>query len=430
MWSPPDVHSPSARFFFTMGHAETLIDPTAVGGHNDLIRVPAIVLASGLNGLCTVRSLGVAGVTVFAVVSAPSSPCVYSRYGRAFKREPREPLLNTLGRLRRDHGVTHGVLMATSDGEARELAEAMDQLPQGMHFAGPSSATVALLMDKRTEIETISRVSDLLPRSLAEIPDSPAAVLCALALPIIFKPRTQQMADQLGMKNVVVSTPEALSAFFERFDRSLDLFVAQEVIPGDDETIWQCNAVFNQKHALVSAFTFQKLGMSPPHFGVTTMGRSLRNDEVIARARRIGEALGYVGPAGMEFKRDPRDGCYRYIETNPRHGMTNWFDTSCGVNSALRAYQLALGDEEAVHPLQDGERIFIDLHADLVSRLVDDAEPWTSVLRRYLSLMTVSRVPAYWWWRDPLPGLAALARNCGRSASRFVGALRRRLIHG
>lgn len=413
-----------------MGHADPRILPTLVSTHAPPIRVPAIVLASGLNGLCTVRSLGVAGVTVFAVVSAPSSPCVYSRYGRAFKREPREPLLNTLGRLRRDHGVTHGVLMATSDGEARELAEVMDQLPQGMHFAGPSSTTVALLMDKRTEIETISRVSDLLPRSLAEIPDSPAAVLCALALPIIFKPRTQQMADQLGMKNVVVSTPEALSAFFERFGRSLDRFVAQEVIPGDDDTIWQCNAVFNQKHALVSAFTFQKLGMSPPHFGVTTMGRSLRNDEVIAHARRIGEALGYVGPAGMEFKRDPRDGCYRYIETNPRHGMTNWFDTSCGVNSALRAYQLALGDEEAVHPLQDEERIFIDLHADLVSRLVDDAEPWTSVLRRYLSLMTVSRVPAYWWWRDPLPGLAALARNCGRSASRFVGALRRRLIHG
>jgi predicted ATP-grasp superfamily ATP-dependent carboligase len=413
-----------------MGHAETLIDPTAVGGHSDLIRLPAIVLASGLNGLCTVRSLGVAGVPVFAVVSAPSSPCVYSRYGRAFKREPREPLLNTLGRLRRDHGVTHGVLMATSDDEARELAEAMDRLPQGMHFAGPSSATVALLMDKRTEIETVSRVSDSLPRSLADIPDSPEAVLRALPLPIIFKPRTQRIADRLRMKNVVVSTPEAVSSFLERFGRSLDLFVAQEVIPGEDDTIWQCNAVFNRNHALVSAFTFQKLGMSPPHFGVTTMGRSQRNDEVIAHARRIGEALGYVGPAGMEFKRDPRDGCYRYIETNPRHGMTNWFDTSCGVNSALRAYQLALGDEEAVHPLQDGERIFIDLHADLMSRLVDDAEPWTSVLRRYLSLMRVSRVPAYWWWRDPLPGLAALVRNCGRSASRFAGALRRRLIHG
>lgn len=413
-----------------MGHVNAHIRPKLTGAQSELLGIPAIVLASGLNGLCTVRSLGVAGVTVFAVVSVPSSPCVYSRYGRVFVRKPGEPLLHALGRLRRDLGVTHGVLTATSDDEARELAEAMEQLPQGMSFAGPSSATVALLMDKRTEIETVSRVSDLLPRSLTEIPASPAAILRELPLPIIFKPRTQQMADQLGMKNVVVSTPEALSSFFERFGRSLDLFVAQEVIPGGDDTIWQCNAVFNRTHALVSAFTFQKLGMSPPHFGVTTMGRSVRNLEVIEHAKRIGEALGYVGPAGMEFKRDPRDGCYRYIETNPRHGMTNWFDTACGVNSTLRAYQLALGDEEAVHPLQNGERIFIDLHADLVSRVVDDAEPLPSVLRRYLQLMTKSRVAAYWWWRDPLPGLAALLHNCGRSAIRFGRGLKRRVLRG
>lgn len=412
-----------------MGHADTRILPKLTGTQGALIRVPAIVLASGLNGLCTVRSLGVAGVPVFAIVSVPTSPCAGSRYGQVFVRAQGEPLLTVFRRLRRDHGVTHGVLMATSDDDAKELAEMMDQLPQGMSFAGPSSTTVALLMDKRTEIETISRVSDSLPRSLTEIPDSPAAVLRALPLPIIFKPRTQQIADHLRMKNVVVSTPEAVSSFLERFSRSLDLFVAQEVIPGEDDTIWQCNAVFNRKHALVSAFTFQKLGMSPPHFGVTTMGRSLRNDEVIEHARRIGEALGYVGPAGMEFKRDPRDGCYRYIETNPRHGMTNWFDTACGVNSVLRAYQLALGNQDAVNPLQDGERTFVDLHADLVSRLVDDAEPWTSVLRRYLQLLTVSRVAAYWWWRDPVPGLVALARNCGRSASRFARVLRRRVIH-
>jgi predicted ATP-grasp superfamily ATP-dependent carboligase len=338
-----------------------------------------------------------------------------------------EPLLTVLDRLCRLHGVSDAVLMATSDDEVKELAEVMEHSPAGMVFAGPSARNVALLMDKRTELEAVSRVSDSLPRSLVNIPDSPGAVLRVLQFPMIFKPRTQKMAESLRMKNVVVSNSEALSSFFEQYAGSLDLFVAQEVIPGDDDTIWQCNAVFNRQNKLVSAFTFQKLGMSPPHFGVTTMGRSLRNDEVIEHARRVGEALGYVGPAGMEFKRDPRDGCYRYIETNPRHGMTNWFDAECGVNSVFRTYLLALGDDDTVNRPQHDERVFVDLHADLVSRLVDDAEPWSSVLRRYLRLINMRRVAAYWWWRDPLPGLAALTRNLGRSSGRFARVFRRRV---
>jgi predicted ATP-grasp superfamily ATP-dependent carboligase len=318
-------------------------------------------------------------------------------------------------RLQAEQGVEAGVLIATSDDGARELAEAASALPESFHFAGPRASTVALLMDKRCELGALANITDSLPPSLVVLPDTKDAVLEHLRFPIIMKPRTQKAADTLRMKTRVVNTGTELEDFFRQFADSIDLFVAQEVIPGGDDTVWQCNAVFNARYELVSAFTFQKLGMSPPHYGVTTMGRSARNDDVIDLVRAIGMAIGYVGPAGFEFKRDTRDGRYRYIEINPRHGMTNWFDTSCGVNSTLRNYQLALGDQDQVVPPQPRERVFVDAYSDLFSRLADDREPAGKVLRRYVALLRESRVPAYWMWRDPAPGLVAFARNLAKS---------------
>jgi predicted ATP-grasp superfamily ATP-dependent carboligase len=387
--------------------------------------VPAIVLASGLNGLGTVRSLGEAGVPVFAIVTDRTQPCVPSRFATPVVRLENESMLDLLGRLRRNHGLSGGVFIATSDDGARELGEVVPNLPPGFRFAGPPREIATMLMDKRTELEALSAIEAALPPSLTTVPASAAAILAALRLPIIFKPRTQQLADRVRMKNRVVGDASSLASFLREYEEKLDYFVAQEVVPGADDTIWQCNAVFDRSHVLVSAFTFQKLGMSPPHFGVTTMGRSVRNRSVIALSQRIGTALGYVGPAGFEFKFDARDRSYRYIEVNPRHGMSNWFDTACGVNSAFQTYLMALGDEDRAVREQQVGKVYVDLFADLASRLIDDREAWAAVAGRYFRLAGAALVPAIWMWRDPMPGLVALRRSTVWSANRLVNAVRR-----
>jgi predicted ATP-grasp superfamily ATP-dependent carboligase len=389
-------------------------------------RPPALVLATGLNGLCTVRSLGVAGVPAWAIVDNLRQPCVRSRFCRALVREPGESLLAVLGRLRELHGVHSGVLLATSDTSAQEIAMALESLPSGIRFAGPNRATVEMLMDKRQEIEAVGAVAHCLPRSVSLLDADPDALLARLPLPIILKPRTQDHAYRLRLKNRVVRSDAELHAFYREFADELDSFVAQEVIPGSDETIWQCNAVFDRQHRLVSAFTFQKLGMAPPHFGVTTLGISTDSAAVKALTAEIGRALGYVGPAGFEFKQDPRDGQFKYIEVNPRFAMANWFDTCCGVNTAHRTYRLALGEDGTTNGAQREGVYFLDVYADSYSRIVDDGEAMSSVIGRYLRMLRSRRVAAYWSWRDPLPGGAAAWRR----TAQVLRAVRKRLPGG
>lgn len=381
---------------------------------------PAIVLAHGLNGLGTVRSLGAAGVATHAIVRHLREPVVGSRFARVLQRRDGEPLPDVLDRLRADTGIDHGVLMATSDDSALELAVAMPQLAPGWRFAGPPRTVIETLRDKRYEIDTIRAVANCLPRSCTRVQVDPDGLVAALGPSIIFKPRTQRDADRLGLKNRVVHTRPDLERFLAEFAEQLDSFVAQEVIPGADGAIWQCNAVFDADSTLHSAFTFRKLGMSPPHFGVTTLGQAMHHPGVIALAEAIGRALGYTGPAGFEFKEDARDRSLRYIEINPRASMSNWFDSCCGVNTTYRSYRVALGQPLAPRPVQRNGAYFISAFADWYSRIVDDGEPCLRVLGRYASLAASRRVYAYWSWRDPVPGVRAAWRHLGGLQGAFV----------
>lgn len=389
--------------------------------------IPAIVIAKGLNGLCTVRSLGRANVPVWAVVDRLTENAASSRFSQVFLRLPEETLPQCLERLCRVHGISAAVCIATTDASARELAWGVNALPPGVVFPGPPSAIVDLLQDKRSELEALASITDCLPVSVSRLPQQWEDLVKALGPHIILKPRTQLLADQLGMKNCIVHDASALSHFYTSHGNELDWFVAQEVIPGSDADIWQCNAVFNSHHELVSAFTFQKLGMSPPHYGVTTMGKSARNSEVIDLVKSIGAALQYTGPAGFEFKRDARNGQYRYIEINPRFGMSNIFDTTCGVNTAYRTYLLGCGDH-ATSPLEQRDGlVFVDAFSDLYSRIIDDREPWSSILGRYFGLRGTHRVAAYWDRDDirPLlrmivPRLRLLQRSAGRLLRRSL----------
>ena len=107
----------------------------------------------------------------------------------------------------------------------------------------------------------------------------------------------------------------------------------------------------------------------------------------------------------IEFKQDPFDCIYKYIEINPRLGMCNFFDTSCGVNNAFTTYQLALGV-----PLEKSKRmkenvIFVSFYEDLFSRL-SDGEYISDIFREYLiNLVKRKHIYIYFSWRDPYPAI-------------------------
>ena len=365
-----------------------------------------VVLSAGPNGLGVTRSLYLKGIRP-VVISRQSDDVVnYSRLpARKIvlpERDTESALLQTLLAL-----PQAAIVIPTSDWFVSFLAENSERLSQHIRFLLPSPDIARMLIDKAAETETVSAILPL-PKTIQKLTDS-TALMDNLRLPVIIKPRSHQHMV-LGSKNRILGNVQEVTDFFVQYQTQLEHLIAQEVVPGDDDCQWVCNCFFDYNSDLVQAFSFNRLRLSPSHYGVTSYAISQYNEEVITLSKKLGKALGYVGPAMVEFKFDNRDNCYKYIELNPRLGMCNYFDTSCGINNAHAYWQL-LNDEALNYNVQmKNDVIFVSLYEDFFSRR-KDGESISQIFSAYLNDFFKPHVFIYHTWWDPVPSVRMLARQ-------------------
>lgn len=325
---------------------------------------------------------------------------------------------------------TGAVILACSDGWADFLSRqriALEAL--GLHVVAPPGHVSEQLNDKATELELMSQVGVTLPRSLTRLSSDATEMMSALGDEIIIKPRSYAHASKITTKNVITRDNASLAAFIHSHREHLDSFVAQEIIHGPDESVWVCNCCFGEHGQLLSAFSFQRIRMSPPHFGVTTFAIGRFNQELVDACALIGRALKYVGPAMIEFKHNAVTGEYAYIETNPRIGMCNILDTRSDVNNVAAAYFVAIGDEtRAAMPKQSDGVYFLNVYGDLYSRF-SDGEAATAIFGSYMRTIGARHAWAYFDAGDPWPWLRATGSTF-KEVSAAVGRRVRRMVLG
>jgi predicted ATP-grasp superfamily ATP-dependent carboligase len=370
-----------------------------------------IILANGLNGLGAVRSAAYAGLKTYTLLTHQTDLTAYSRYSQYRFLLPPDPFVEDirpiLDQLHRNEGGP-GVLLACSDSAAELLAKLKREGYSNQHLIVPTTETTDVLNDKRLECHYMEQGGITLPKTyynLAE--DTPKN------FPLIIKPRTFREYKVLGAKNVIIDSPSELEEFNQRFYAHLDRFIAQEVIEGSDDNLWVCNVTFDQNQRLSACFVFKRLGTMPSHYGVTSMAISQDNQALREECAKIGKALNYTGPAMIEFKRDQHADIYYYIETNPRLGMCNWFDTRCGINNILACTHAAYGNRVEFAP-QKNNIVYWNFFGDLIARL-EDREHLLAILFRYMAMLRRRRIGALLYWKDPQPAL-----RYGRAAIRDI----------
>ena len=366
---------------------------------------PAIVLSAGPTGLGALRTLSRAGIRTAVIAYSKTEMVCYSRYGQPRHLLPDHDKEKALLKILQQWPEP-AVLIPTSDWFVDVLARNRASLDKFL-FTVPDDRLSQILIDKRQEVVTVAPWVTV-PKTLPQLPDRAQSLLEQLPLPILIKPRSPMHQHALGgRKNLMLDSDAAVHQFYADHASALDALIAQEIIPGDDDQLWVCNCTFDRQHQLVRAFTFQRLYTSPAHYGVTSFAISRHNPAIIEQVARLGQGLKYVGPAMIEFKYDSRDGCYKYIETNPRLGMCNAFDSACGQNNVIASYEVALGQSPAVCLRQQEGRVFISLFEDLYSRY-KAGFPWRKTLRLYSRYLFCAHTFILFDWRDPLPALTFL----------------------
>lgn len=383
------------------------------------------MLCEGPGGLGAVRALSRHGVATTAVVFDRRAPVLWSRFPalKFFVKVEEPPLFDErlLIALRELRGM-RAVLVPSSDRTASFMQRHREDLARDFAFCLPDGNLVDLLNDKGEETRLIANLGIPVPKTVRAFPATAQELEAQLGLPILIKPRSFEHRHRLQPKTVVLRTRADTEAFYEQHRQELDGFIAQEVIPGPDDTLWLCSGTFNHRHELVEGLVKRKIRMSPPHFGVCSFAISASNPTVLGLAAKLGKGLGYTGHAALEFKWDHRDRLYKYIELNPRTPASVALDEASGVPTVWNNYRVALGEE--VEPLPSRQRdgvVYLIPLEDMYHRM-KDGEPLPAILLHYLRYAFHKRVGPHFAWNDPLPGFA----DAGTFLSKLAEARRQR----
>ncbi len=388
-----------------------------------------VVLAKGVNGLGVVRSLHVAGYE--AVVVAPDSDDLamhsnlpVAKYVLPITSTWQHDVQQLLQELRFSGKPA---VVACFDLAATFLAEYEEVLRDRYSLLVPDAAIVRALNDKRLELELMVEKGIRIPASITRLEElNPAEDFDAIPFPMLIKPSTQEGIAVIRAKNILVKDALELRDFYRRNGDHLKAFVMQEVISGGDRALWLCSAAFDRDSNMIAAFTYQRLGAMPFHYGVTSIGESRPNDRIKALVAEVGRRLGCVGPNDLEFMHDARTDEFLYIEINPRIGMCNWFDTSSGVNVIGACCDAALGITTVDSFEQRPGVIFVNLLGDLSARLEVSRSP-LEILRFYWSLRSRPKAWAVYRRGDVVPAMVSLRDGLIDLSRRAVRLLLKRL---
>jgi D-aspartate ligase len=376
----------------------------------------AIIMGGSVNGLSFVRSLGRRGIPTL-LLDSETLIGTYTRYGTHVLLPPPDKnlhewteLLNFLG-SRLD---LPGVLFPTSDSHCLLVSEQATLLERHFRFLVPSAETTAQIVDKKAQYTIATSAGIPIPRTcfpknLEEV----RGISTDLIYPCIVKPyKAHEGREKIGKKKVVVvESRESLISVFESIGHGDPAFMVQEIIPGEDNTLYGYLAFWDASHREHAWLTKRKLRQNPPHYGDGSLQESIECPEVADLSRKLLRVFNYQGFVGVEFKFDARDGTYRLMEINPRTVSGNQLSISAGVDFPGLGYQYLTGCDLGLDPTRPFQRgiKYVNEEWDLKAYLaLRKSEELT--FGSWLQSLRGVKAKALWAWDDPLPLLVAISR--------------------
>ncbi|MER7014689.1 carboxylate--amine ligase [Saccharopolyspora sp. NPDC000359] len=309
---------------------------------------PAVVFKLDPNvlhhgGLGVIRSLGRAGVPVYAVHEDSLAPAAHSRYVRGrwlWSPNPEDPEAIRFGLMQLAQRIGRtAVLIPTDDAAAIFLAEHGDPLRMWFQFAQPPHDLPRQVAGKYTLHQLCRRLG--VPCAQAGLVgswDEALEFADRVGYPLVAKLATPWQATGRVRSTTIVDDEDALAALFRDCGSPGELML-QEHIPGGPGYDWFFHGYCDGESVCRPAFTGVKERSYPAHAGLTSLGRCVDNDSLLRSASTLLEKLSYTGIVDLDFRWDERDQQYKLLDFNPRLGAQfRLFRDSAGMDVALASY--------------------------------------------------------------------------------------------
>jgi D-aspartate ligase len=325
-------------------------------------------------GLGVIRSLGRAGVDVYAVHEDKLAPAASSRYlrGRFLWRPDAADVDRALAGLARLAAIIGrpAVLIATDDAGAIFLNEHGRELRRSFLFPDLPVGLPRRLAGKYSLSEVcrehgVASPLTALPGSLAQAREFADAA----GYPVIGK-LTDPWHARDGLRSTQVITDQReLGRVYDACGRAGTGLMLQEFVPGGQGHDWFFHGYCDADSACRPAFTGVKVRSYPSGAGLTSFGRSVPNAALSGEITALLARLGYRGLLDLDIRLDARDGRYHLLDFNPRLGAQfRIFRDTAGTDVALAAYLDLTGQRIPPADQVDG-RSFVVENYDPISAL-------------------------------------------------------------
>jgi predicted ATP-grasp superfamily ATP-dependent carboligase len=305
----------------------------------------AVVLSLSATGLSVARSLGFQGVQVYGIDSSRWQIGHFSKFFRrtstiSFKKNTEKYLENLIKYAKSKN--TRPVLFVAADDELQIICKYAELLRE--HFIMSRSYTnefAGRLLNKINLYEECTKIGIEIPVTFFPKNRSDLELISKKILyPAIIKPdfRHEWQKRLKGKKVIQVGSPSELLMKYDQYCRNAEEVAVQEVVPGKEENIAIFGGYFNRDSDPLSVFTARKTRQYPPMFGSGSLCESHWYPEIAEMSIELVKKMKYHGICGTEYKWDPRDDKWKFMEINFR--PTLWFaiTRASGVDIVYDAY--------------------------------------------------------------------------------------------
>ena len=365
-------------------------------------------------GLTVIRELGERGVPVLALGRAAHALGRYSRYATRYFQMDEGPLAQWLPAF--VEANRPAAILAISEGHLLQLAPLKGTLGD-CKILTPGAAELDLVLDKQRTLEIAHEIGLRVPISWQPRGEEDFALRAAeLDYPVVLKwPNVHDVTDLLAanglewLKAEYASGPADLVARLERYRPIGTWPLVQSWCPGEG---------FGQMlhmHRGSSTLHFQhrRLRECPPSGGVSSFCEAVplhRHRDQMALSEKLLEAIGWEGPAMVEYRHDPETGHYWLMEVNGRFWGSLPLAYHCGAHFAWELYRREVVEDSAPSPawvkLRKARFVIPDVK-HLAAILRDDsrsAMKKAGATLRFLADFVDPRVRYYVWsLKDPGP---------------------------
>lgn len=375
----------------------------------DIDKPIAIVLNTGGTGLGVIRSLGRRGIPVIGLDPSRGAMGFFSRYCKSIvcpdpqtKEKEYIDFLLSLG----EQMDSKSVLIPTADVDVLTISKHRDKLEKYYEFPMAKLDVVEKLVNKRKFYKMLGDSNLPCPKTYFSNDISDVKEISKeITYPYIIKPIfSTKFGKEFSVKVFKANSAEELLKAYNKATSSGHSVVIQEVIPGSDTNLHLVSAYFNHASEPLGIFTFRRLRQYPHGFGNGALCVSVWIPELAELCTSFLKKIKYHGIIDAEFKLDPRDNKFKFIEINPRTGWQNSLCARCGVDLSYMVYMDAIG-EDVKKVISQKEWVkwlymFDDIRSSFRSMFKGELS-----FTEYINSLKGEKEYAIFAWDDPVPFL-------------------------